>query len=207
MRWVSPMRRWRSTRPSRPDGHRGGSPCRDRRRDHPPRNAGLLPGDAPGERGPPRAHRVRAPSSKRPPPRGRLPAASFESRGRPDRRPHATGAVGRLAGLRSPVGGARHQVAVSEPHPAFHVDLPMVFDVGRGLYWRLEDGGLLWGCRTPWRRPGRRARRSGRTRKMQRRLAQPAGAGDARPGAPEGMGGDDRLHARPPAHPRWGDQL
>jgi sarcosine oxidase subunit beta len=83
-------------------------------------------------------------------------------------------AVGRLAGLRIPVGGARHQVAVSEPHPAFHVDrLPMVFDVGRGLYWRLEDGGLLWGMSNPMETPGpARAIDWPYLRKMQRRLAQ-----------------------------------
>jgi sarcosine oxidase subunit beta len=64
-------------------------------------------------------------------------------------------AVGRLAGLRIPVGGARHQVAVSEPHPAFDVErLPMVFDIGVGLYWRLEEGGLLWGMSNPMEAPG-----------------------------------------------------
>ncbi|GIV00323.1 MAG: sarcosine oxidase subunit beta [Actinomycetota bacterium] len=63
--------------------------------------------------------------------------------------------VGKLAGLRIPVGAARHQVAVSEPHPAFAVDrLPMVFDIGRGLYWRLEEGGLLWGMSNPRETPG-----------------------------------------------------
>ncbi len=63
--------------------------------------------------------------------------------------------VGRLAGLRIPVGGARHQVAVTEPHPAFDVDrTPMVFDVGAGLYWRLEEGGLLFGMSNPEEEPG-----------------------------------------------------
>jgi glycine/D-amino acid oxidase-like deaminating enzyme len=63
--------------------------------------------------------------------------------------------VGRLAGLRIPVGGARHQVAVTEPHPAFDVDRsPMVFDVGAGLYWRLEEGGLLFGMSNPDEEPG-----------------------------------------------------
>jgi sarcosine oxidase subunit beta len=82
--------------------------------------------------------------------------------------------VGKLAGLRIPVGGARHQVVVSEPCPAFDVDrLPMVFDLGRGLYWRLEEGGLLWGMSNPTEAPG-----PARTidwpylRTMQRRLAQ-----------------------------------
>jgi sarcosine oxidase subunit beta len=82
--------------------------------------------------------------------------------------------VGRLAGLRIPAGGARHQVAVSEPHPAFDVErLPMVFDLGRGLYWRLEEAGLLWGMSNPMETPGP-ARRIDwpYLRKMQRRLAQ-----------------------------------
>jgi sarcosine oxidase subunit beta len=81
-------------------------------------------------------------------------------------------AVGKVAGARIPAGGARHQVVVSEPHDAFGVErLPMVFDVGAGLYWRLEEGGLLWGMSNPDEAPGR-----ARTidwpylRKMQRRL-------------------------------------
>ncbi|HEU4526764.1 MAG TPA: FAD-binding oxidoreductase [Actinomycetota bacterium] len=83
-------------------------------------------------------------------------------------------AVGRAAGLRIPAGGARHQVAVSEPHPDFDVErLPMVFDLGRGLYWRLEEGGLLWGMSNPMESPGP-ARRIDwpYLRKMERRLAQ-----------------------------------
>ena len=81
-------------------------------------------------------------------------------------------AVGKVAGASIPAGGARHQVVVSEPHDAFGVErLPMVFDVGAGLYWRLEEGGLLWGMSNPDEAPGR-----ARTidwpylRKMQRRL-------------------------------------
>jgi sarcosine oxidase subunit beta len=64
-------------------------------------------------------------------------------------------AVGRAVGARIFAGGARHQVAVTEPHEAFQVDrLPMVFDVGAGLYWRLEEGGLLWGMSNPHEKPG-----------------------------------------------------
>jgi sarcosine oxidase subunit beta len=54
-------------------------------------------------------------------------------------------AVGELAGLRIPAGAVRHTVVVSEPHDAFDERQPMVFDIGAGLYWRLEEGGLLWG--------------------------------------------------------------
>jgi sarcosine oxidase subunit beta len=64
-------------------------------------------------------------------------------------------AVGALAGCRVPVGAARHSVAVLEPHDAFAVDrMPMVFDIGAGLYWRLEEGGLLFGWSDPDEQPG-----------------------------------------------------
>jgi sarcosine oxidase subunit beta len=63
--------------------------------------------------------------------------------------------VGRLAGLRIPAGAARHTVAVLEPHPAFDAPrMPMVFDIGAGLYWRLEEGGLLFGWSDPDELPG-----------------------------------------------------
>ena len=63
--------------------------------------------------------------------------------------------VGRIAGIRIAAGGARHQIAVTEPHPAFEVERqPMVFDLGRGLYWRLEEGGLLFGMSNPAEKPG-----------------------------------------------------
>ncbi len=64
-------------------------------------------------------------------------------------------AVGLAAGLRIPAGAARHTVAVLEPHPVFDVPrMPMVFDIGDGLYWRLEEGGLLFGWSDPDERPG-----------------------------------------------------
>jgi sarcosine oxidase subunit beta len=64
-------------------------------------------------------------------------------------------AVGRLAGVRIPSGAARHTVAVLEPHAAFDVaSMPMVFDIGAGLYWRLEEGGLLFGWSDPDESPG-----------------------------------------------------
>jgi len=63
--------------------------------------------------------------------------------------------VGRAAGLRIPAGAVRHTVAVLEPHDAFAVErLPMVFDIGAGLYWRQEEGGLLFGWSDPHDRPG-----------------------------------------------------
>jgi len=63
--------------------------------------------------------------------------------------------VGRLAGVRIPAGAARHTVAVTAPAAAFDVErAPMVFDVGAGLYWRLEEGGLLFGWSDPDEAPG-----------------------------------------------------
>jgi sarcosine oxidase subunit beta len=63
-------------------------------------------------------------------------------------------AVGRLAGTRIPAGAVRHTVAVLEPHDAFGEPQAMVFDIGAGLYWRLEEGGLLFGWSDPNDQPG-----------------------------------------------------
>ena len=62
-------------------------------------------------------------------------------------------AVGELAGVKVPAGGVRHHVAVTSEHPAF-ADTPMVFDVPSGLYWRPEEGGLLFGMSDPDEAPG-----------------------------------------------------
>jgi sarcosine oxidase subunit beta len=63
--------------------------------------------------------------------------------------------VGRAIGVTIPAGAVRHQVAVLEPHPAFHVERQaMGFDLSGGLYWRLEDGGLLFGMSNPQEPPG-----------------------------------------------------
>jgi len=64
-------------------------------------------------------------------------------------------AVGAAAGTRVPAGGARHQVVVTEPHADLSPDrLPMVFDVTAGIYWRPEEGGLMWGMSNPEEPPG-----------------------------------------------------
>jgi sarcosine oxidase subunit beta len=64
-------------------------------------------------------------------------------------------AVGRAAGVRIPAGGARHQVVVTEAHQDLAADrLPMVFDVASGIYWRPEEGGVLWGMSNPDEQPG-----------------------------------------------------
>jgi sarcosine oxidase subunit beta len=62
--------------------------------------------------------------------------------------------VGRLAGMRIPAGAVRHTVCVLEPHDAFALEQPMVFDIGEGLYWRLEEDGLLFGWSNPDDEPG-----------------------------------------------------
>jgi sarcosine oxidase, subunit beta len=63
--------------------------------------------------------------------------------------------VGRLIGVNIPAGAVRHQVAVTGPHPSFQVERrAMAFDLSGGLYWRLEDGGLLFGMSNPNEPPG-----------------------------------------------------
>ena len=64
-------------------------------------------------------------------------------------------AVGRLAGVTIPAGAVRHQVAVTEQHPDLApARLPMLFDLAVGLYWRPEDGGMLFGMSNPAEPPG-----------------------------------------------------
>ena len=66
--------------------------------------------------------------------------------------------VGRAAGCSIPSGGTRHQVVVTEPHPDVAPQrLPMVFDVTSGIYWRPEEGGVLWGMSNPAEPPGEAA--------------------------------------------------
>jgi sarcosine oxidase subunit beta len=64
--------------------------------------------------------------------------------------------VGAAAGARIPAGGTRHQVVVTAPVPGLDVyELPMVFDITSGIYWRPgESGGLLWGMSNPDEAPG-----------------------------------------------------
>ena len=74
--------------------------------------------------------------------------------GRADRRAEAR--RGRAAG-QHPHPGRRgaDQVAVTEQHPDLDPSrVPMVFDVAAGLYWRPEEGGLLFGMSNPDEPPG-----------------------------------------------------
>jgi sarcosine oxidase, subunit beta len=64
-------------------------------------------------------------------------------------------AVGKAAGTLIPSGGARHQVVVTEDHPDLTAErLPMGFDLKSGIYWRPEEGGILWGMSNPAEVPG-----------------------------------------------------
>ena len=83
-------------------------------------------------------------------------------------------AVGELAGIAIPAGGARHQVAVTEQHPDLDPSrVPMVFDLAAGLYWRPEEGGLLFGMSNPDEPPGEnRDVDEGYLTKMRARLAE-----------------------------------
>lgn len=66
--------------------------------------------------------------------------------------------LGAMVGARIPVGRVRHQIVVTSPHPDLAPDrLPMFFDLVSGIYWRPEEGGLLWGMSNPAETPGRSA--------------------------------------------------
>src|ERR1700730_5690847 len=98
--------------------------------------------------------------------------------------------VGRLAGLRIPAGGVRHQVAVTERHPDLEpARVPMVFDLAAGFYWRPEEGGLLFGMSNPDEPPGEnREVDEEYLAKMRARLAA-LGPGTAGPRPRRGWGG------------------
>jgi sarcosine oxidase subunit beta len=100
---------------------------------------------------------------------GRISAARVLLTGGPTLRD-----LGRRIGVRIPVGAVRHQVAVTEPHKAFRVRRQaMVFDLRAGLYWRLEEDGLLFGMSNPEEPPGPATEiDQAYLRKMQRRLAR-----------------------------------
>jgi sarcosine oxidase subunit beta len=82
---------------------------------------------------------------------GRIATENVVLTGGPD-----LAAVGSRAGVTIHAGGTRHQVAVTEPHEAFAPATmgAMVFDLNAGLYWRPEDGGLLFGMSNPDEPPG-----------------------------------------------------
>jgi sarcosine oxidase, subunit beta len=80
--------------------------------------------------------------------------------------------VAAAAGARAWVGYARHQVVVTAPSDALHVDTTaMAFDLRAGIYWRPEERGFLWGMSNPAESPGAAAEIDWTyLRRMQRRL-------------------------------------
>ena len=78
----------------------------------------------------------------------------------------------------------------------------MVFDVQAGIYWRPEEGGLLWGMSNPDEPPGvAREFDHDYFATMRARVADLVPV-TAELGLRAHLGGDHRLHARPPADPR-----
>ena len=111
--------------------------------------------------------------------------------------------VGKLAGVPVPAGGVRHQVAVTEPHPDLAPSrLPMVFDLHAGLYWRPEEGGMLFGMSNPAEPPGPATCIDEYYLALMRAAAGGAGPGHRRARAAPGLGGHHRLHPRPSADHR-----
>jgi sarcosine oxidase subunit beta len=157
VRWLSPAEASLVNPTLSPDGHRGGSYLETDGAIDPPRNVRAYAlamhraGVEVRERTAVTGIRLE---------RGRVIGVDTTSGGIDTERVLLTGGptlreVGRLAGVRIPAGAVRHQVAVTEPHPAFSVErLPMVFDLARGLYWRLEEDGLLFGMSNPDEAPG-----------------------------------------------------
>ena len=103
-----------------------------------------------------------------------------------------------------PARPATRSPSSSRTPPSTVERMPMVFDIGAGLYWRLEEGGLLFGWSDPDESPGE-ARRIDWA--FYERMREPAGRvrpGHARARPAPDLGRHDRLHARPPADPRPG---
>ena len=111
--------------------------------------------------------------------------------------------VGQLAGIRIPAGGVRHQVAVTERHPDLDpARVPMVFDLAAGLYWRPEEGGLLFGMSNPDEPPGENREVDEAVPGHDAGPAGRAGAGHRRARAAPGLGRHHRLHPGPLPHHR-----
>jgi sarcosine oxidase subunit beta len=90
-------------------------------------------------------------------------------------------ALAAFAGLAVPVGGVRHHVFVTSPAPAVaQPRMAMGFDVAAGLYWRQEEGGLLFGISNRDEAPGEaRSIDERELRRARQRLGElvPASAG------------------------------
>src|SRR6185437_1487394 len=94
------------------------------------------------------AHRLPRPGRRR---RYRADQPGPDRRG-PGRAHRRAEARFRRAAGRDPHPGWRRAepVAVTERHPALDpARVPMVFDLAEGLYWRPDEGGLLFGMSNP----------------------------------------------------------
>lgn len=157
VRWLDPAEATLASRTLAPDGHRGGSFREGDGHIDPPRNvrayslamaaAGVELREGVAFTGLRRdaAGRVTGVETSA----GPIATGRVLLTGGPSLR-----AVGERAGVRIPVGAARHTVAVLEPDDAFLPPHPMVFDLGAGLYWRPEEDGLLFGWSDPDDAPG-----------------------------------------------------
>ncbi len=113
-------------------------------------------------------------------------------------------AVGERAGLRIPVGAARHTVAVLEPDEAFLPPHPDGLRPRRGAVLAAGGGWPALRLERPGRPAGHRPRdRLGGLRALSRAAGR-LRAARPRPRAAPHLGGDHRLHARPHADHRPG---
>lgn len=62
--------------------------------------------------------------------------------------------IGRLAGVDIPVVALKRQICKTAPLPWVRPDLPMIVDIGSGLYMHKESGGMLMGWADPGTAPG-----------------------------------------------------
>lgn len=157
VRWLDALAATTVARTLAPDGHRGGSFRQADGHIDPPRNVRAY--SVAMQRAGVELREGVAFTGLRTDVGGRVTAVQTSAGDIETRRVLLTGgpslrAVGELAGMRIPVGAARHTVAVLESHAAFAKPQPMVFDIAAGLYWRLEEGGLLFGWSDPDETPG-----------------------------------------------------
>ncbi len=212
--WLDAAEAAATRRHPRPDRPPRRPLHRDRRRDRPAaQRPRLLAGDAGGRRRAARADGVhgaangaggrradRVVTASRPI-AGAIETERVLLTGGPSLR-----AVGRAAGLRIPAGAARHTVAACSSRTPRSTSRGCRWSStsGEGLYWRLEEGGLLFGWSDPDETPGRGAPDRLGVLRADAGAAGRVRAADPRPGPAPDLGRDDRLHPRPPADPRPG---
>ena len=108
--------------------------------------------------------------------------------------------VASAAGARAWVGYARHMVVVTEPSPALHADMTaMAFDMGAGIYLAARGRRVPLGHVEPGRRTGPGPRDRLGLPAEDAATARDPRAGNQRSRHQEGVVGDDRVHAGPPA--------